>query len=692
MKITLNVNEEIHFMGRKHKLIAIKGSHVVLQRSDGDNETFKYSLEKLVSDSTFRGGKTIARVEQRKYESILEKLPEHKREEVSWKYELIRPILLLSRIKQNDMKALLEFSDKYLKTYVNKNEDITKLSQEELATRILVNSKNEGKKLARSTLMRYVKAYRDGMKQGVPMALECFVKATDINYIQRKDTIAIEICSPRHPEVVVDVVYTKYADEYHSIIKETIEKDYLNTRRLKASAIFRIMEAKCTKSGLKPIPEITVRSLLKQLSPKTVAIFRDGKKGIESYSTTQRGYSETAAQYPLHMVQIDHTRLDIIVIDEKTGLAIGRPVITLGIDVFTRMIWCMHLSFDEPSANKVRKAIEHGIFPKGAKERYGTTNEWSIFGIPSVIFLDNGSDFTSENVKRMINETLESEVRYRPRKTPHYGGVIERLMGSINTQIIHNLPGSTGSNVMDKGDRDPVKEAKLTLAELEKIVAKYIVDIYHFEKHRGLPDDCNVPILKYEDGVDIYGNPPIVEPQLRDFYHIELLPTELKPYTRKDGITMDHIHYRADHLAHLVNKREVKYKIKYDDDDISHIFIQLPDSKEYVEVVSSSPPPEVLQDINRYTWNKIRDILRKTGDLKQKNRLDSEKVQKAKEELQELIASSYKPKLTVRKMNERMGGKIAISLTNKLILEGTNDLDELLLGAKAVFSKMEDIK
>ncbi|KOS03287.1 hypothetical protein AM598_07590, partial [Paenibacillus polymyxa] len=87
------------------------------------------------------------------------------------------------------------------------------------------------------------------------------------------------------------------------------------------------------------------------------------------------------------MVQIDHTRLDIIVVDEKTGLAIGRPVITLGIDVFTRMIWCMHLSFDEPSANKVRKAIEHGIFPKGSKECYGTTNDWSIFGIPSVIFL-----------------------------------------------------------------------------------------------------------------------------------------------------------------------------------------------------------------------------------------------------------------------------------------------------------------
>jgi NH3-dependent NAD+ synthetase len=100
----------------------------------------------------------------------------------------------------------------------------------------------------------------------------------------------------------------------------------------------------------------------------------------------------------------------------------------------------------------------------------------------------------------------------------------------------------------------------------------------------------------------------------------------------------------------------------------------------------------VIQDINRYTLNKIKDNLRKTGYLKRKNRLDNETVQKAKEELQDLIASSYKPKLTARKMNERMSGKIAISLTNKLILEGTNDLDELLLGAKAIFAEMEDIK
>lgn len=689
--MTLCIDEEISFMGKKHKLIAIQGSNVVLKRSDGDHEIFKYSLEKLISDPTFRGGKLLSGNENKKYESNLEKLPEEKREEVSWKYELIRPLLLLSKIKQNDMKAVIEFSSKFSKVYLEKDEDIIKLSQEKLITRILENSQRQGKKLSRATLMRYLRAYREGLKQGIPMALEGLVRSTDNDYIQRKDTTAVEICSPKHPEVIVDVIYTKYGVEHQAIIKETIEKDYLNTRRLKPSAIFRKMEAKCTQRGIKVIPEISVRSLLDQLSQKTKAIFRDGKKGIESYTTTQRGYSETAALYPLHMVQVDHTKLDIILIDENTGLAIGRPIITLGIDVFTRMIWCMHLSFDEPSANKVRKAIEHGVFPKTSSERYGTTNEWSIFGIPTVIFLDNGSDFTSISVKRMINETLESEVRYRPRKTPHYGGVIERLMGSINTKIIHNLPGSTGSNISDRGDRDPVKEAQLTLHELEKILAKYIVDVYHYDRHRGLPDDCDVPVLKYQEGVEQFGNPPFVAPHLQEYYHIELLPTEMKPYTRKDGVTMSHIHYRADHLAHLVNTREVKYKVKYDDDDVSYIFIQLPNSKEYVQVFASSPSPEVLEGMNRYTWNKIKDILREKGSLKRKNRLDQEMIKKSKEELQGLIAASYRPKLSARKMNERMGGQIEISLTSKSrILTGSaNQLDELLLGAKAIFSERE---
>ncbi|MNW37445.1 hypothetical protein D3C74_144880 [compost metagenome] len=54
---------------------------------------------------------------------------------------------------------------------------------------------------------------------------------------------------------------------------------------------------------------------------------------------------------------MDHTRLDMQVIDDVTGLVIDRPWITLGIDVFSRGVWCLYLSHENPSINVVRKAI-----------------------------------------------------------------------------------------------------------------------------------------------------------------------------------------------------------------------------------------------------------------------------------------------------------------------------------------------
>ena len=45
-----------------------------------------------------------------------------------------------------------------------------------------------------------------------------------------------------------------------------------------------------------------------------------------------------ANRQPLERAEIDHTELDVFVIDEKTRLPIGRPWLFVAIDVFTNMI------------------------------------------------------------------------------------------------------------------------------------------------------------------------------------------------------------------------------------------------------------------------------------------------------------------------------------------------------------------
>ena len=51
---------------------------------------------------------------------------------------------------------------------------------------------------------------------------------------------------------------------------------------------------------------------------------------------------------PLEIVQIDHTKADIFVVDEKSRKPIGRPWLTLAMDVFSRMVTGFYLMTCSP--------------------------------------------------------------------------------------------------------------------------------------------------------------------------------------------------------------------------------------------------------------------------------------------------------------------------------------------------------
>jgi putative transposase len=66
----------------------------------------------------------------------------------------------------------------------------------------------------------------------------------------------------------------------------------------------------------------------------------------------------------LELFQIDHTPVDVIVVDEIDRHPIGRPWPTLVIDVATRMIADYYLSFDHSSSTSVALALSHAVLPK----------------------------------------------------------------------------------------------------------------------------------------------------------------------------------------------------------------------------------------------------------------------------------------------------------------------------------------
>jgi transposase InsO family protein len=130
---------------------------------------------------------------------------------------------------------------------------------------------------------------------------------------------------------------------------------------------------------------------------------------------------------------------DLILVDELERKPIGRPWLTLVIDVSTRMIAGFHLSLDAPSATSVALAISHAVLPKTwLQSPAGEPRQWPIAGLPLIVHLDNAKEFHSLALERGCREHGIS-LKFRPPLRPHFGGHIERLIGTLWEKSIFYL-------------------------------------------------------------------------------------------------------------------------------------------------------------------------------------------------------------------------------------------------------------
>jgi putative transposase len=83
-------------------------------------------------------------------------------------------------------------------------------------------------------------------------------------------------------------------------------------------------------------------------------------------------------------VQIDHTVIDLIVVDERDRQPIGRPYLTLAIDVFTRCVVGMVVTLEAPSAVSVGLCLAHVACDKRPwLEGLDVEMDWPMSGKPS---------------------------------------------------------------------------------------------------------------------------------------------------------------------------------------------------------------------------------------------------------------------------------------------------------------------
>lgn len=386
------------------------------------------------------------------------------------------------------------------------------------------------------------------------------------------------------------------AVEQEVIIEAAIRDRYLNKRRPTEQEVIDYAQQMCRKAGTRAPNHNTIRARIHAI-PKNLALRRRGRADLaRGRYEPLRGHFP-GASYPLAVVQIDHTPGDVILVDDRNRRPLGRPWLTLAIDVYTRMVVGLHVSFDNPSFKSVGACIAQAICTKSAYlKSLGVEGEWPVWGLMSSIHVDNGKDFRSKGLIRAC-ENYCIDLQWRPVGLPEYGGHIERLMGTVAKELA-KIPGKTFANTRDRKGYDPESEAVMTLREFEQYFVDYLVNVYHKRLHTQL----NVPPLtQWQRGIEGFdetpgrGMPPL--PADPERLRIDFLPY-IERTVQRYGVQKDHIKYYDPVLDPYINAQDDSglprsHCFRYDPRDISVLYFMDPGTKTYVRIpyANLSHPP-----------------------------------------------------------------------------------------------------
>jgi putative transposase len=443
---------------------------------------------------------------------------------------------------------------------------------------------------------------------------------------------------------------SRLSPEIDEIIKSVIEDLYLKKQKITIINCCKEVLIRCKNAGLKPPYGSTIRKRIHQVSEYKTMFYREGKKAADHKFSPKTG-SFPGADSPLSVIQIDHTKLDIIVVDETYRRPIGRPWITLAVDIFSRMVTGFYISLDPPGALGTGLCICNSILPKETTlARLDVSGEWPCWGVMQTIHLDNAKEFRGAMLKRACEE-YNIELNWRPVATPHYGGHIERLLGTFLREL-HTLPGTTFSNPKDRKNYNSEKEAVFTLFELEKYLTTFIANVYHRRIHKSL---STTPIAKYNEG--IFGTIDQIGTGVpaRLFAETKLRMPFFERTIQDYGVVMDNVHYYHDVLRRWINSSEPgkgrnrvkkKFIFKRDPRDISVIYFYDPELKEYFPIPyrnTSRPAMSIWE------FNEIISKLKDQG----KEEFNEDMIFEAYDILRKMESEAIKKTLKTKKNNHK---------------------------------------
>ncbi|MGW6472898.1 transposase [Streptomyces nigra] len=202
---------------------------------------------------------------------------------------------------------------------------------------------------------------------------------------------------------------------------------------------------------------------------------------------------------PGQVLVLDSTPMPVKLRETVFGDAIT-ATLTLALDLYTHGLPAFRLTLQSDTSVDIAMLLRDVMLPLPMRDGWGEDMEWPYAGVPAEVIAeftghrvaalpffapetvttDHGGPYKNHD---LVEAETEIGCRILParvlRQTDKFA--VERQFLTIQTMLFEHLLGFTGGDVADRG-ADPERDASLTLAQAEHIIATWIVQIWQNRK------------------------------------------------------------------------------------------------------------------------------------------------------------------------------------------------------------------
>jgi putative transposase len=423
---------------------------------------------------------------------------------------------------------------------------------------------------------------------------------------------------------LIDVQPTRRSrdcEELQSLYEKAISETYLTRERAKVSRVFDHFEKlldqynrSCpTEAKLKGLSRATFYRRMECIEAADADRQRLGR--FEANKVHRTALAHARAQCNLDRVELDHTQLDIILIDERSGQALGRPWLTVAICVYSKMVVGLYLTFEPPSSHSVLQCLKFAILPKDEllREFPDTQNDWPVYGVPTTIVFDNSLDAHGGRVRQFCL-SVGASIQYCPSRKPWFKGAVERYMRTQNQGVLHELPGTTFSNPKQRAGYQSELMCRIGKKQFSHLLLRWVADVYHITPHRTtrMP-----PLERWKENsaarnFDLPASPAdldllVARPATRRLHHYGV---EIEGLRYNSGALQDI--YRQLEGRRRAPRNHALVDVRHHDETVAHIDVLDPTSNRFIRVPAVDQ--EYAKGRDRHTHLIItRNLRRKYG-------------------------------------------------------------------------------